>query len=84
MVSSIIILPSIIILFQGDAGTALVYSSFFWFFLEGLTINFLLFILLFLVVFISGLILESYVLYIFITIIFLVSIGLSLKIIKIY
>ena len=80
MVSSIIILPSIIILFQGDAGTALVYSSFFLvFFREGLSINFLLLILLFVVVFISGLILDSYILYIFITIIFLVSIGLSLK-----
>ena len=83
MTSLIFIFPSIIILLQGDTGTALVYFSFFLVFLrEGLSINYLLLFLSIAFIFALGLILEIYFLYILITTIFLVYIGVSIKNLK--
>ena len=76
----IIITPALLILMQGDTGTALVYSSFFLVFLrEGLSINFFLFILFFVCVFILGLFLDINILYVIFTVLFLVVLGLSIK-----
>ena len=83
LTSLIFISPSIIILLQGDTGTALVYFSFFLVFLrEGLSINYLLLFLSIVFIFVLGLILEIYFLYILITTIFLVYIGISIKNLK--
>ena len=76
----IIITPALLILMQGDTGTALVYSSFFLVFLrEGLSINFFLFILFFVCVFILGLFLDINILYVIFTVLFLIVLGLSIK-----
>ena len=73
-------MPSAIILFQGDTGTALVYFSFFLVFLrEGLSLNFLLLFFAFVLIFVLGLLFDIYILYITITVLFLIYIGLSIK-----
>lgn len=83
LTSLVFLLPSSIILMQGDAGTALVYFAFFLVFLrEGLSLNFLILAVSFIFIFILGLVLDSYILYIVITTVFLVVIGLSIKDIK--
>ncbi len=80
LTSSVFLIPSAIILLQGDTGTALVYFSFFLVFLrEGLSLNYFLFFIAFVSIFILGLLVDIYILYIVITIIFLVYIGLSIK-----
>ncbi|MEC7878359.1 MAG: FtsW/RodA/SpoVE family cell cycle protein [Bacteroidota bacterium] len=76
----IIITPALLILMQGDTGTALVYSSFFLVLLrEGLSINFFLFIFFFICVFVLGLFLDINSLYVIFTVLFLVVLGLSIK-----
>ena len=80
LVSLIFITPSIIILVQGDTGTALVYFSFFLVFLrEGLSVNYLILFLSMSIIFILGLLVDIYILYIVITIIFLVYVGVSIR-----
>ena len=80
LVSLIFITPSIIILIQGDTGTALVYFSFFLVFLrEGLSVNYLILFLSMSIIFILGLLVDIYILYIVITIIFLVYVGVSIR-----
>ncbi len=80
LVSLIFIIPSIIILIQGDTGTALVYFSFFLVFLrEGLSLNYLILFLSMSIIFILGLLVDIYILYIVITIIFLVYVGVSIR-----
>mgnify|MGYP005747437117 FL=1 len=80
LVSLIFITPSIIILIQGDTGTALVYFSFFLVFLrEGLSVNYLILFLSMSIIFILGLLVDIYILYIVITIIFLVYVGASIR-----
>lgn len=80
LVSLIFIIPSIIILIQGDTGTALVYFSFFLVFLrEGLSVNYLIIFLSMSIIFILGLLVDIYILYIVITIIFLVYVGVSIR-----
>ena len=80
LVSLIFITPSIIILIQGDTGTALVYFSFFLVFLrEGLSLNYLILFLSMSIIFILGLLVDIYILYIVITIIFLVYVGVSIR-----
>ena len=65
---------------QGDTGTALVYSSCFLVFLrEGLSINFFLFMLFFVSIFVLGLFLDINILYVIVTVLFLLVIGLSIK-----
>ena len=65
LIITIIITPALLILMQGDTGTALVYSSFFFVLLrEGLSINFFLFILFFICVFLLGLFLDINILYV--------------------
>ena len=80
LTSLVFLIPSAIILLQGDTGTALVYFSFFLVFLrEGLSLNYFLFFIAFVSIFILGLLVDIYILYIVITIIFLVYIGLYIK-----
>ena len=80
LVSLIFITPSIIILIQGDTGTALVYFSFFLVFLrEGLSVNYLILFLSMSIIFVLGLLVDIYILYIVITIIFLVYVGVSIR-----
>ena len=80
LVSLIFIIPSIIILLQGDTGTALVYFSFFLVFLrEGLSITYLILFLSMSIIFVLGLLVDIYILYIVITIIFLVYVGISIR-----
>tara|TARA_B100000003_G_scaffold55122_1_gene48689 strand:+ start:714 stop:1976 length:1263 start_codon:yes stop_codon:yes gene_type:complete len=80
LTSLVFLLPSSIILLQGDTGTALVYFSFFLVFLrEGLSLNFLIFSIAFVLIFIFGLLVDTYILYIIITVVFLVYVGLSIK-----
>ena len=80
LVSLIFITPSIIILIQGDTGTALVYFSFFLVFLrEGLSITYLILFLSMSIIFVLGLLVDIYILYIVITIIFLVYVGISIR-----
>ena len=80
LVSLIFITPSIIILIQGDTGTALVYFSFFLVFLrEGLSVNYLILFLSMSIIFILGLLVDIYILYIVITIIFLIYVGVSIR-----
>ena len=80
LTSLVFLVPSSIILIQGDAGTALVYFAFFLVFLrEGLSLNFLILAVSFIFIFILGLVLDSYILYIVITTVFLVVIGLSIN-----
>jgi len=80
LTSLVFLLPSSIILLQGDTGTALVYFSFFLVFLrEGLSLNFLIFSIAFVLIFVFGLLVDTYILYIIITIVFLVYVGLSIK-----
>jgi len=80
LTSLVFLLPSSIILLQGDTGTALVYFSFFLVFLrEGLSLNFLLFFFAFVLIFVFGLLVDTYILYIIITVVFLVYVGLSIK-----
>ena len=65
LVSLIFITPSIIILIQGDTGTALVYFSFFLVFLrEGLSITYLILFLSMSIIFVLGLLVDIYILYI--------------------
>ena len=80
LTSLVFLIPSSIILLQGDTGTALVYFSFFLvFFREGLSLNFFLFFFAFVLIFVLGLLVDVYILYIIITIVFLVFVGLSIK-----
>jgi len=80
LTSLVFLLPSSIILLQGDTGTALVYFSFFLVFLrEGLSLNFLIFSIAFVLIFVFGLLVDTYLLYIIITVVFLVYFGLSIK-----
>ena len=80
LTSLVFLLPSSIILLQGDTGTALVYFSFFLVFLrEGLSLNFLIFSLAFVLIFVFGLLVDTYILYIIIIVVFLVYVGLSIK-----
>jgi len=80
LTSLVFLLPSSIILIQGDAGTALVYFAFFLVFLrEGLSLKFLILAFSFIIIFVLGLLLETYILYILIVIIFLIVVGLSIK-----
>ena len=79
-VSSLILIPFILILFQGDTGTALVYFSFFLVLLrEGLSLKFFFIALSFVVIFMIGIILEKTILYTIFTILFLIIVGLSIK-----
>ncbi len=79
-VSTLILIPFILILFQGDTGTALVYFSFFLVLLrEGLSLKFFLIALSFIVIFMMGIILEKTILYTIFTILFLIIVGLSIK-----
>ena len=79
-VSTLIFIPFILILFQGDTGTALVYFSFFLVLLrEGLSLKFFFIALSFIVIFMMGIILEKTILYTIFTILFLIIIGLSIK-----
>ena len=80
LTSLVFLLPSSIILLQGDTGTALVYFSFFLVFLrEGVSLNFLIFSIAFVLIFVFGLLVDTYILYIIITVVFLVYVGLSIK-----
>jgi len=80
LTSLVFLLPSSIILLQGDTGTAIVYFSFFLVFLrEGLSLNFLIFSIAFVLIFVFGLLVDTYILYIIITVVFLVYVGLSIK-----
>ncbi len=79
-VSTLILIPFILILFQGDTGTALVYFSFFLVLLrEGLSLKFFFITLSFIVIFMMGIILEKTILYTIFTILFLIIVGLSIK-----
>ena len=79
-VSTLILVPFILILFQGDTGTALVYFSFFLVLLrEGLSLKIFFIALSFVVIFMMGIILEKTILYTVFTIIFLIIVGLSIK-----
>ena len=79
-VSTLILIPFILILFQGDTGTALVYFSFFLVLLrEGLSLKFFFIALSFVVIFMVGIILEKTILYTIFTILFLIIVGLSIK-----
>ena len=79
-VSTLILIPFILILFQGDTGTALVYFSFFLVLLrEGLSLKIFFIALSFVVIFMMGIILEKTILYTIFTIIFLIIVGLSIK-----
>ena len=79
-VSTLILIPFILILFQGDTGTALVYLSFFLVLLrEGLSLKFFFIALSFIVIFMMGIILEKTILYTIFTILFLIIVGLSIK-----
>ena len=78
-VSTLILVPFILILFQGDTGTALVYFSFFLVLLrEGLSLKIFFIALSFVVIFMMGIILEKQYYTVF-TIIFLIIVGLSIK-----
>jgi len=80
LTSLVFLLPSSIILLQGDTGTADHYFSFFLVFLrEGLSLNFLIFSIAFVLIFVFGLLVDTYILYIIITVVFLVYVGLSIK-----
>ncbi len=82
-VSTLILIPFILILFQGDTGTALVYFSFFLVLLrEGLSLKFFFIALSFIVIFMMGIILEKTILYSIFTILFLIIVGLSIKDLK--
>ena len=79
-VSTLILIPFILILFQGDTGTALVYFSFFLVLLrEGLSLKLFFIALSFVVIFMMGIILEKTILYTIFTILFLIIVGLSIK-----
>lgn len=79
-VSTLILIPFILILFQGDTGTALVYFSFFLVLLrEGLSLKFFFIALSFVFIFMMGIILEKTILYTIFTILFLIIVGLSIK-----
>ena len=79
-VSTLILIPFILILFQGDTGTALVYFSFFLVLLrEGLSLKFFFIALSFVVIFMMGIVLEKTILYTIFTILFLIIVGLSIK-----
>lgn len=79
-VSTLILIPFILILFQGDTGTALVYFSFFLVLLrEGLSLKFFFIAFSFIVIFMMGIILEKTILYTIFTILFLIIVGLSIK-----
>ena len=79
-VSTLILNPFFLILFQGDTGTALVYFSFFLVLLrEGLSLKFFFIALSFIVIFMMGIILEKTILYTIFTILFLIIVGLSIK-----
>ena len=79
-VSIVIVLPSLLILIQGDFGTALVFSSFFLvFFREGMSLYLVLFIVSIVVIFLLGLIFDPNTLYIVFSVCFLIAIGLSKK-----
>ena len=79
-VSTLIFIPFILILFQGDTGTALVYFSLFLVLLrEGLSLKFFFIALSFVVIFMMGIILEKTILYTIFTILFLIIVGLSIK-----
>ena len=79
-VSTLILIPFILILFQGDTGTALVYFSFFLVLLrEGLSLKFFFIALSFIVIFMMGIVLEKTILYTIFTILFLIIVGLSIK-----
>lgn len=79
-VSTLILIPFILIILQGDTGTALVYFSFFLVLLrEGLSLKFFFIALSFIVIFMMGIILEKTILYTIFTILFLIIVGLSIK-----
>jgi len=79
-VSIIIIIPFILILFQGDTGTALVYFSFFLvLFREGLSLKFFFIGISFVFIFLMGVVFDKMILYIFFTILFLIVLGISIK-----
>ena len=79
-VSTLILIPFILILFQGDTGTALVYFSFFLVLLrEGLSLKFFFVALSFVIIFMMGIVLEKTILYTIFTILFLIIVGLSIK-----
>ena len=76
----VIALPSLLILIQGDFGTALVFSSFFLvFFREGMSLQLVLFIIGIVLIFLLGLIFDANTLYIVFSVCFLIAIGLSTK-----
>ena len=82
-VSIVIVLPSLLILIQGDFGTALVFSSFFLvFFREGMSLQLVLFIIGIVLIFLLGLIFDANTLYIVFSVCFLIAIGLSTKNLK--
>ena len=76
----VIALPSLLILIQGDFGTALVFSSFFLvFFREGMSLQLVLFLIGIVLIFLLGLIFDANTLYIVFSVCFLIAIGLSTK-----
>jgi len=76
----IIMIPFVLILFQGDTGTALVYFSFFLVLLrEGLSLKFFYIGISFILIFLMGVVFDKMILYIFFTILFLIVIGISIK-----
>ena len=82
-ISSVIMVPAFLVLFQGDFGTASVFSCFFLVFIrQGMSLNWVLFFVGFVIIFFLGLVFEPYFLYIFFSILFLIFIGLSVKRIK--
>jgi len=79
----VIALPSLLILIQGDFGTALVFSSFFLvFFREGMSLQLVLFLIGIVLIFLLGLIFDANTLYIVFSVCFLIAIGLSTKNLK--
>ena len=82
-ISSVIILPAFLVLVQGDFGTASVFSCFFLVFIrQGMSLNWVLSFVGFVIIFFLGLIFEPYFLYIVFSILFFIFIGLSVKRIK--
>ncbi len=80
LTSLVFLLPSILIIIQGDTGTALVYFSFFLVFLrEGLYLSFFILIFSIALIFVLGLLFSSFVLYGIIIFMFLIFIGINIK-----
>ncbi len=80
LTSLVFLLPSLLIIIQGDTGTALVYFSFFLVFLrEGLYLSFFILIISIALIFVLGLLVSSYILYGIIIFMFLIFIGININ-----